>query len=68
MLGATDFINLTDIQLSNPDKSLVNGKWNVNIRGMEIQSEDMSLSVVSNPESQLANINADKALPTDIIN
>ena len=31
----------------------------------EIQSEDMSLSVVSKPGSQLAHINAEKAVPTE---
>ena len=63
------FTDLMDIQMSNPDKSLVNGKWNMNVRGLEVQSEDTSLKVVFNPGSQLANINAEinaeKALTTE---
>ena len=62
MQRATD---LTVIQMTNPNKSLMNDESNVYVRGMEIQSEDMSLNVVLNPGSQLANTNAEEALPTE---
>ncbi|MGB2452942.1 MAG: hypothetical protein ACPIB8_08400, partial [Candidatus Poseidoniaceae archaeon] len=62
MQRATD---LTVIQMTNPNKSFMNDESNVYVRGMEIQSEDMSLNVVLNPGSQLANTNAEEALLTE---